>query len=48
MKINMIGYRAISKNNTNLLRKYFDQIVKEYKQIKNDKNQEDNQIKQFE
>lgn len=47
MKINMIGYRAILKNNTNLLRKYFDQIVNHAKQIKNDRNQEDQQLKQF-
>jgi hypothetical protein len=47
MKINMIGYRAILKNNTNLLRKYFDQIANQAKQIKNDRNQEDQQLKQF-
>lgn len=38
MKINMISYRAILKNNKILLRKYFDQIFNQFKQIKNDKN----------
>ena len=45
MKLNMIGYRAILKNNKRLLRKYFDQISYQYKMIKKDRNQEEDQLK---
>lgn len=45
MKINMIGYSAILKNNKHLLRKYFDQIVNQFKLNKKDRIQEDNQLK---
>ena len=45
MKINMIGYRAILKNNKHLLRKFFDQIANQYRLNKNDRNQEDDQLK---
>jgi hypothetical protein len=41
----MIGYRVILKNNSRLLRKYFDQIANEYKLNKKDRNQEEDQLK---